>query len=228
MKLICTFAIATIFYAFSASAQGTFQNLDFESAYPNIQPSTAPGMYSVTTALPDWNVYYGANQQYAQQSQMGYQILSTGQTFVTLLGPTNGPFATSISGNFSLLLQGGVTAASASISQTGLVPASAQSIQFEGQSGAGPLLVSLDGQNIPIVAIGTGPNYTLYGGNVSAFADQTALLQFSAPEGYNANNNWNIDDIAFSPNSVPEPQTWTLLLSGAATLLAAACWKRKA
>ncbi len=214
MKLIYILFLEVHFCALSVYAQGTFQNLDFESAYPNIQPSSPSGQYPVTTLLPDWTVYLGTNQQ----TQMGYQLISFGATFVSLLNTNSIYGFSSISGQYSVLLQGGVDAPDASISQAGLVPAGTESIQFEALAGAGPLFLSLGGQNIPVLTLGTGPNYTLFGGDVSAFAGQTAQLEFSAPEGYNGNNNWTIDNIQFSPNSVPEPSEFALGALGALLL----------
>jgi hypothetical protein len=193
-------------------AQGTlpFQNLDFESA--NIPNGTPAGTVAVSGALPSWTVYYGSSQQ----SQMGYQSFSLGATFVCLLTPGSNSVFNSINGNYSVLLQGGVTSTDASIVQTGIVPSSAKSILFDAESvNAGTLLVSLGGQNIPFFALSSGPNYTEYGGDISAFAGQTAQLKFSALYQSGGNNNWNIDDIQFSPNSIPEPQTWALMFCGA-------------
>jgi hypothetical protein len=194
-----------------AHGQGTFQNLDFESA--NIPNGTPAGTVAVSSALPSWTVYYGSSQQ----SQMGYQSFSLGATFVSLLTPGSNPVFNSINGNYSVLLQGGVTSTDASIVQTGIVPSSAKSILFYAESvNAGTLLVSLGGQNIPFFALSSGPNYTEYGGDISAFAGQTEQLKFSALYQSGGNNNWNIDDIQFSPNQIPEPQTWALLFCGAA------------
>src|SRR5258706_13358878 len=79
-------------------------------------------------------VYYGTNQQ----ATVFYNDPGFGSTRVDLLG-TNVPNYTlrSIEGEFSLLLQGGVSGSgpnlyesAASIRQTALVPASAQSMLF--------------------------------------------------------------------------------------------------
>jgi len=75
----------------------------------------------------------------------------------------------------------------------------------------GPLEVYLGTQTIPFFAVGTGPNYTLYGANISAWAGQTEELTFLAPGG--TYNNWEIDEITFSPNPVPEPSTLALMLA---------------
>jgi hypothetical protein len=87
------------------------------------------------------------------------------------------------------------------------VPADTVAIQFiaEGNPELGSLLVSLGGQNISYYAISSGPTYTTYGGNIPlSLASQIETLSFTAAEGYN--NNWEIDDIQFSPTAVPEPQ----------------------
>jgi hypothetical protein len=225
MKPLCQkrFQLALIFILTGASsslAQGNFEDLNFESA--NIQPSQAAGTVNASDALPGWTVYFGT----APQTQVGYNQVSTGSTWVTLLGQSgSGTIYNSLDANFSVLLQGGVTASAASIEQTGTIPANSESIQFIAQPGFGTLIVYLNGQNIPLSQIGNGPNYTTYGGNVSSFAGQTAILEISALNaGAAGRNDWNIDDIQFSTQPIPEPQTWTLLLCGAGAL---ALWRRK-
>jgi hypothetical protein len=204
-----------LIFALSAYAQGNFQNLDFESAQiiPLTQGADYPP-YSVATtnAVPGWTVFYGGTPQ----SQITYNDPALGSTFVNLWA-TNGQ---QISGNFSVLLQGGGTASSASISQTGLVPAGTQSLLFEAQrfgAGIGALQVFLGGQNLSFVALSSGANYTLYGVDVSAFAGQTEQLEFSALESIYGNN-WNIDNIQFSSTAVPEPSALALTALGAVML----------
>jgi len=132
-----------------------------------------------------------------------------------------------IEGNFGVLLQGGTTATDVSIRQSSLVPVLTESILFKADS-MGPMSLSLGGQNIPFVALGTGPNYTLYGGDIPvSFAGQIEQLEFSVPQGVGGNNAWNLDSIVFSTNSVPEPRTWALLLCGA-VLFGVGRWKQKA
>jgi hypothetical protein len=61
--------------------------------------------------------------------------------------------------------------------------------------------------------VGVSDSYTIYGANISAWADQTEQLTFSASLG-----NIAIDDISFSPTAViPEPSP--LVLSGIGGLL---------
>ena len=198
----------------------SFINLNFESA--TIIPATDSPYYpygiATSTALPGWTVLIGG----AQQSEITYNSPSTGATWVSLWA-TNGE---QIDGNFSVLLQGGGSASVASISQAGLVPVGAQMLFFEAQPGLGTLEVTLGGQDIPFSAISTGPNYTLYGGDISAFAGQVEDLEFSALEGAFTGgglNGWNIDDIQFSTDPAPEPGTFALCALGGLCL----AWQRR-
>lgn len=84
--------------------------------------------------------------------------------------------------------------------------------------GSGGLEVLVGNQVVPITAVGSGPNYTLYGANISAWAGDTEQLTFAAQEVFTAGlNNWVLDDISFSPQTVPEPSP--LALTGAGALL---------
>jgi hypothetical protein len=197
---------------FPACAQGGFLNLDFEDANPISIVGSPIYPYAVTaaSALPDWTVSYGG----VPQTQITFNAPSTGATAVTLLGTAYG----TIDGNYSVLLQG--YGLGASISQTAVVPDSTQSLFFRAQASLGPLTVSIGSQDIPFAAVGTGPNYTLYGANIAAWAGQTEQLKFSASQDFSQPNNWTIDDIAFSPNAVPEPNTLALILMGGLALSA--------
>ena len=89
-------------------------------------------------------------------------------------------------------------------------------ILFKAHAGFMPLSVSLSGQSIPIFAVGTGPNYTLFGGDISAFGGQTVELEFAALP---PNSNWTIDSIEFSSQAVPEPSVLTLVALGSVFLI---------
>jgi hypothetical protein len=199
--------------AFSARGQDAFQNLDFEAA--TISQGQGLGVVNTTDALPGWNVFYGAN---GPQTQMDFNGLIVGSPlpWVVLFG-TNAEIS-SIEGNFSVYLAGQQVAfpgegdsPAGSINQTGLVPTNAESILFKAQPGTASFVVSLDGQNIPLTDLATGPNYTLFGGDISAFAGQISELAFTAGI---FGTGWNLDSIEFSPEAVPEPSTWVLLIFG--------------
>ncbi len=208
-------------------AQETFQNLNFESA--EITNVSGSGVYPVSKALPGWTV---VGVEATLSNEVLYNNYDLGNTSASLQG-TNGPFP-ALDGKFSVNLFGGDSSNftnGASISQTGLVPTGSLSIRFIAQAtvgGAieGPLLVSLGGQNIPYFAISTGPNYTTYAGDVSAFEGHVELLSFDAPLGIN--NYWTLDDIQFSTSPVPEPRTCALILCGAAAFGVNRCRRRYA
>jgi PEP-CTERM motif len=195
----------------SAQGQGVFQNLDFESAA--ISQNQGLGVVNTTDALPGWNVYFGPN---GPQAQVDFEGLIS--SWVVLLGTNNIGDGSSIEGEFSIYLTGQQVAfpgeadsPAGSINQTGLVPANAESILFKAQPGTASFVVSLDGQNITLTDLATGPNYTLFGGDISAFAGQTSELAFTAGI---FGTGWNLDSIEFSPEAVPEPSTWALLVAG--------------
>ena len=107
-----------------------------------------------------------------------------------------------IQGNYMPVLQADLIngqPASAAISQTGTLPASAQTLLFTASLpyGAG-WSVSLGGQNLSVVSLGTdGNEYGYYGANISSFAGQTETLQFTALTGA-PSVNMALDDIVFS------------------------------
>jgi hypothetical protein len=204
----------------SVLAQGTFQNLNFEQANP-VFVSGPDSPYDATTAsaLPGWTVLIGG----VQQSVVTVNNPTLGAPWVSLVGPGTHFGFSPIDGDYSVLLQG--YAGTVAISQTGLIPSGTQSLLFESATGLlqpGLLEVSVGTQDVPLVAVGTGPNYTLYGANISAWAGQTDALTFSAAPGGAFINNWELDDISFSPNAVtPEPSP--LVLTGFGGLLFALC-----
>ena len=69
-------------------------------------------------------------------------------------------------------------------------------------------------QIVPFAAIGSEPNYTLYGANISAWADDTEQITFSAQAVVLGLNNWTIDEISFSPTALPEPSIVALTAMG--------------
>jgi hypothetical protein len=220
MKIVNTILfIAFLALVQNGEAQG-FVNLDFEAA--TVSQTQAPGNVSASDALPDWNAYYGGNQQ----TQIGFNAVNSGIAQVALLG-TNGVGETSIEGSFSVFLQGTyietlpsgrILGEEVSITQSGLVLVTAQSIFFKAQPGTETLLMSLAGQNIPFVALASEPNYTLYGGDVSAYANQSLELAFTVLSSSSGQTGWNLDSIEFSSQPVPEPSEFALGALGALLL----------
>jgi hypothetical protein len=211
MKIILQMVVI-LTLGITANGQGSFQDLNFEEANP---VSVGNGGYSTGSALPGWQVFIGTTPI----SEIGIDAMPLSTSTVSLWNS----YDYVIDGNYSLLLlgggvetfgQGGSTPEAASISQTGLIPTGTQSLLFKAvQEGPGPLNVNVGGRSISFAALWNGPNYTLYGANISAWAGQTEALTFTAPGASDANleSLWEIDDITFSPNAVPEPSSLALM-----------------
>lgn len=187
-----------------------FMNLDFESA--NIPPGTPAGtIVSPSAGLPGW---------YVSAQVLYYDDASLGGAFISI-DDAGGPVPP-LEGDYSMLLFGGPDGPSA-ISQTGLVPANAQSILMDVAVYPSALFtVTLGGQTISMSPVLVLPNYTVYGGNVSAEAGQVEALtitQFDVPPPQVPPSELELDNIIFSPNPIPEPETWSLLLCGAGLLV---------
>src|ERR1035438_9864759 len=125
--------VALLLTTADALAQGTFQNLDFESANLSpIPPRQYGGFVPVTDALPGWSGYIGTNQV----TTVLHNAVSLGLATIIIEGP-DWSFGGILEGQYTLVLQpgddpfGGYQLLGASISQSGVVPGNAQSLQFK-------------------------------------------------------------------------------------------------
>jgi hypothetical protein len=204
-----------------AAGQGAFQNLGFESG--NIPPATPiSSLVSTNAGLPGWTVYlfqpaFGVEPL----PQVVYDGTSTGGAFVAINDAKTGFGFAPLQGTFSAVLYagGGPSDQSATISQTGLVPAGTMSLRAFMQWSLVAPIVMLGGQNINMVPLQTFPNYTLYGGDISAFAGQVVALSFTEPPPAPAvASELILDNIVFSTQGVPEPSFFALSALGALLL----------
>jgi hypothetical protein len=222
MKTIHFYLLGILLFsgATLGQAQGTFQNLDFESA--NLSPIPA-GQYGgevpISLALPGWTGYLGTTQV----TQVLQNDLTLGDASIDIFGPYS-PAGAILQGQYTVILQPGVEPGSgplgpqvsASISQTGSVPADALSLEFEAQIDM-PFSISLGAQDLSLSVLGTGPNYTLYGAGIPASdAGQDETLTISALAADN-NGGDSFDAFVFSPAAVPEPSP--MILAGVGSFL---------
>jgi hypothetical protein len=188
---------------------GTFQDLDFSSGAVVYYPGN-PGLgIEAGPALPGWTASIGG----VDQSTILYDVYTGSCACVTLIGPTT-PFGP---GTYELYLVGLFTQ-TAAIQQTGIVPLGANTIQFQSQyyplNVVNPFVnvsdgLTINGQPVSLTAIGMQNNVWTYAGNISQFAGRTATIEFYAsdPIGFGS---WNLNDIIFSSQSIPEPGTVAL------------------
>ena len=198
-RAFIVFVLGMLAGAWESIAQGTFQNLDFESAQVIFNDPPFNHQIDATNALPGWEAFSGTTQL----DSIPYNIGAI-STPVSLYSNYGGG---SVEGFFSV--QFGV---GGSISQSGTVPADAQSLLFKVFNWYGGI-VSIDGQSLSYTVVSNTANYTyLFGADVSSFAGQTVTLSFTQMG--------ELDDIEFSPSAIPEPSAAILL--GLSTLLFAA------
>lgn len=202
----------------TAAHAAPFQNLDFESPVLPLVPINPPEPYVLfSSAFPGWQGFVGTNvEALAKYNNVG---LATAGISIFDQNP--------IEGNYTAFLQAGSYLAHleqilpATLSQTGDVPAEASLIQLKAWAAGvvGPPLwsVTLAGQPITMTPLETGPNYTLYSGDISAFSGQTVEFRISAlynepygePGGFTA---LTFDSVTF----VPEPGPVALSVVGLA------------
>jgi hypothetical protein len=206
-----------------------FQNLDFEDATLSPVPAGQyGGLVPVTDAFPHWTGYLGANQV----TQVLQNNSTLGDASIDIFGP-DWPYGGIIQGQYTALLQCGGNPFThdssdlldASLAQVGLVPVGAKSIQLEVSPWLGAsFAVSFDGQALSLSPVGSGPTYTLYGGDISAFAGQVGELRLTTLSTATAPySGVYFDAITFSPDAIPEPSCLSLVLVGVACL---AFWHR--
>jgi hypothetical protein len=229
-RLFVTSGLAVFLASSNVRGQGTFQNLDFESINPNVLQSQPPNFVSFANALPDWTGYWGTDVA----TQAMVNGISVGGVIITVVTPFGAYSSAVIDGNATVTLDSGanpsVTAqVPAAIAQTGVISPGTRSLRFSlgSASDADFLSVALNRQSIPIYPLQSGPNYTVYGANVSAFADSTAELRFTEMPDLSSSHPWTfayLDDIQFSDLPIPEPSALGLFGLGALLL---GCWRRK-
>ena len=209
----------------SAPAQGTFQNLAFESA--KLVPLSG-GLYDFNQAFPGWAGYIAGvptgvgDYNNLNLDGAGFSIIDS--NYSNGLGLPSGL----IQGMYTAVLMGGISGlnqpSDATLAQTSLVPVTAQSLQFKAQfvgfSPSASFNVTLDGTTLSLIPLASGTNYTLYGADISAWAGQTADLAFTAiaerPH-FNADYLF-LDAIQFSDQRTPEPGVLSLSFLGALVL----------
>ena len=197
-RLLCLGIVAM---RLCASAQGTFENLDFEQAKVDFIPGGLGWIYA-TKALPGWTVYFnGVAQQYVSYNQVfGPAVVGIFDTNTAVSPPL-------LDGRFAAILGGsGLVNGAAAIGQSGLIPTSDKSLGFLALGGQ--FSVFFAGHSLLVRPLGNGPNFSeIYGADISAYAGEYGQLLFQAGGG----GGYYLDDITFSTQPVPEPAVLSIL-----------------
>ncbi|MEY4388203.1 MAG: hypothetical protein RLY20_3486 [Verrucomicrobiota bacterium] len=173
-----------------------FVNLDFEDAVLVHDPSNASLVYTAS-AIPGWTIY----GNYLGPTLMLYDAITLGSAAVSIHdGASSSP---PFQGNYVVRLQpNSVTHAPVAIGQTGQIPLGVQMVTFYGESSFD--FLSFAGNPISLSVLGTTPNYTIYSGNIAAYAGQTGELLLQGVG--------RVDNFQFT---VPEPSALSLFGLGA-------------
>ena len=175
-KLLLAFIIAAVeLTSHSGLSQGTFVNLNFESANVSGYAQNSSNI-PITQALPGW----GAPNSSDTSALVWYDAISAGGYMIAINDANLQGVLSAFQGGYSAWLFGGANAP-ATISQTGLVPSVTKSLEVDIQSFGSPFVVTLGGQTLNMVPLQTFSSYTLYGADISAFAGKTEQLSFTSP-----------------------------------------------
>ncbi len=211
--------VAVLLLCDAAFAQG-FVNFDFELSTIISSSPSGYGFNWGYANVTGWTASdYGSSLNYSGGMSVLYNNQGLDSPTVSLVDSSY--WSPALHKNYSILLFGGSNMSGyttgASISQTGQIPIGVESITFWESSWnhQQDLQASFNGQLLYFIAISNTPNYTIYGADISAFAGQTGVLQFTAEQTYAG----VIDRILFSSNPVPEPGTCVLMAVGLALLL---------
>jgi len=197
----------------SINAQGIFQNLNFEAA--NVSGYSPGNFVPISSALPGWSAYFTSGTTTYPQTQVNYDGISTGANGISLVDANAGR---PIQGNYSVYLFGG-EGLSASISQTAKIPTGTESRLMDAYLPIGASAtptITINGQSINMILLQTISFYTLYGGTVpAADVGPSVTLSFTEPAPLTGGPNiFELDNISFFPNAVPEPSIISLTAIG--------------
>lgn len=190
-----------------------FVNLDFEQATVVFDPPGNPVFIQAAAAFPGWTAAIDG----APTSVVHYNFIGVGGPSVSLWDrPNINQNIPLLEGQYMATLVSGVGSNTvSSLSQTGDVPAVAQSITMLAQNNQGPPTLTINNVEVPLIKIGGGPfpfDAGVFAGDISGFAGQPVTMRFvsEAPNGINA-----LDHIEFSSQPVPEPSVIAVALVSA-------------
>lgn len=203
-----------------AVGQGTFQNLSFEAA--NIVPPNQAGLFQFSQVFPGWTGYIGTNQAPVALLN-GLSLGGAVCSLITRYTPSDsnavisGTYTAVISVGEDQIINNSPEIIGAALAQNGMIPTTARSIGFSvgSMSYLNSLLVTFNGQEIPIFPSFQGANFTFFLGDVSSFAGQSGELRFSSLPAPGPFGNVFLDNIQFSNQPIPEPSSVCLFCLGA-------------
>jgi len=230
-SMVMCYIIASfcIFVGLLLNVQGQgYQNLGFESK-PTYAGTDSDGFPIYT--IPHWTVDFNNTPQSGVNSNLYVLDYTTAALFIGSSAIDGGQSVFLAASSYEAPVDG---TSSESISQTGTVPITANSIQFKltsilGFGGTVDLnqpqnnfFIAMNSQIVPLQVMANNGSYLVLAGDVSQWAGQTAQLSIGVDVPSNYNGNYTaeilysgiIDSVVFSPNEVPEPSILVLSAFG--------------
>ena len=179
-----------------------FTDLDFEQA--SVVPTSFPPYVEAGPAFPGWTALINDHPI----STVLYDSVGAGEVDVALWDMGSpGHLGQLLQGRFmAALIRDGSHPYTASLTQSGDIPPGSQSIRLLGDGGRGPVLIFINGAQVPLVRLDGVPIsgfIDTYGGDVSSFAGQTVQLALRSLQD-TPQSAWAVDDISFSGMPIPE------------------------
>ncbi len=191
----------------SAPAQGTFYNSDFEFAWPG---PGLPGAYNVSVLIPGWSILIDGR---IADSTVYYERPPPAYRPSAVL--VHSDWGSALDGNLSVLLYGGyldvpqksdpppdAVRVETMVWASAAIPSDAQSLQFKLANYQDNFRVQVGNQTLVPIPLQDEGNYIVYGVEVGQFAGSVQML------GVGTKGVAVVDSFMFSPQPVPEPNTF--------------------
>lgn len=221
LPLLLATALTSVASGFGAG----FTNLDFERAIIQLNDPDFGGL-DWALAVPGWNhssgaatevVYYGLPHLGTTQI---YMLMDSNTYPAGSFTPYEGDYSLRFASGYATMFPTPADWTQAFISQTGDIPDATHSLQL---TATGPFAVFLNNTLIPMLPLG---NHR-YGADITAFAGTVAELTIMnttpvwaawAPEWEGRETSTIVDNIFFSPITIPEPSVLALVGIGLGVL----------
>ena len=210
MKTKLILLLLAVGVAFRGLGQGTFFNLNFESARVVLHDPQF-GWLDWSLAAPGWAHSSGSDLEVIYYGQEHFGVTGYYMLYDSV-SPVYAP-GTQLAGLYSLGFSSGYASSSGGapwqqnyLSQTGAISSDVQSIRFLAR---GSFAVFVGGTEIPMVALGSNA----YAGDISAFADTTTDLRI-VNTSMELHDPVILDNVVFSATPVPEPSIMALVVVG--------------
>ena len=217
MRAVLTMVVAA---GVCSCAAQTFQNLGFEQAVIQSNDPTY-GFLDWNLAVPGWSHSPGPDT-----AVVYYPNTHLGGTQAFLLVDRFSRYFQPLQFRYSLAFQSGLSApdpasswTSAYISQTGLVPDTAQSLRF---LAIGNFAVTVNGNALSTYSFGNNS----YGVDITPYAGTVSELKILNTSGRLDFSKTLVDAFTFSSTPVPEPNVLWLFALGAVSAVTARYWRR--